>query len=246
MLPIPTINEVRTQCGTTLRLLQPAIGAGAHAAVYAIADHANLAVRIFHCRANSSLRLHPGHRAARLHAMLQIRPPELPPNTAAAWPVAAITGPDGSATGYLMPKAPPDTVNLKEIIADGNRELRKLTANRLHEAAAAIHRQGFILGDVNDANIGVTPTGTLWFYDVESWQFTDPEGNLHHAMGATLPYLHPSIVAEMKGVQRNCTAAGCPGNGYLHAMTPSCRPRQPYHDRYGIDLLCRKLLQQTL
>lgn len=247
--------EARTNEGTDLRVIVARLGRGTYGSVHPVADDDQTAAKIYHEDGNSTDRVRSRRRAARLRQMVELDPPYPGPHARVAWPTSTLRISEGDEVdddqtsperrdidGYLMRRAPADSVDLSELAARqaGSSDARR-AADLLESAAEALHDQGLVIGDVSGRNVALDGKSTLWLFDTDGWQFFDRSGRLHHAEGATERYTHPAVLDRLSGARPNCTSSRCPLWGVGHQPTASCQPREPRHDRYGIEMLAREL-----
>lgn len=234
---------VRAGDGRTLRLEQARLGRGTYGVVHPVAGDDRVAAKMYREWWTQAPRQQRELRTRKLAEMAAVDVPFAGDDVVVAWPQDTVAlGDERPVDGYLMVRAPEDAVPLS--ILGRTRfgsDAAKLAANLLESAVHELHRQGLVLGDVNAVNCALDDRGRLWFYDVDGWQFRARDGFLHYAHGATDYYTHQSIFARLSGTLPNCCDPRCPLTGHPHTPTPSCRPREPYHDRFGVAQLVRDL-----
>src|SRR5262249_38351409 len=168
------MQVVREDDGWEITLEGPALSRAGEASVYAVPDHPDLAAKIYH---NPT----PEH-ADKLAAMLAA-PPLLPAGTghaAIAWPVARLleAGGERRVTGYLMPRLQ-QAPSLWEVYNPGARQhaypefhygslLR--AARNLAGVVGALHQGGYVIGDLNESNVVVTPRALVALIDADLFQ----------------------------------------------------------------------------
>ena len=242
-IPIPLYDE----SGLELGIQEPPIGSGSFALVHTIVGDDTIAAKLFVSTPNLPL-VAQRYRGRKIASMTAMQPPSMPDSIKTAWPVSVIRcAPRDDChvhiAGYLMPKAPEGTVTLETLSARraGSPEAVR-AAQLLDDALAALHRQGIVFGDVSGRNAALDPDGNLWLYDTDGWQFTDTEGRLHYAQGATVGYLHPLVATQLAVDFRNCADRRCPYNGIVHSVSVNCHPRRPAHDKYAARRITKMLL----
>ena len=159
------------------------VGMGGEARIYAITGEPHLVAKIYHQPTNERIR--------KLTAMLA-NPPEDPMRSqdhlSIAWPVDLLLTPETNPqiVGYLMPR-----VNGMRPIADyyhprtrreqcplfNNLYLHRVARN-LAASVAALHRYGYVVGDVNESNILVADTALVTLVDTDSFQVRDVSNGL--------------------------------------------------------------------
>src|SRR4051794_16837561 len=159
---------------------------------------------------------------------------EAPPalaGAALAWPVDLLTGPGGRFAGFLMPRA--EGPRLFELYNPVSRRRAAPLCDwgRMHRAGAslaaafdALHGHGYVVGDVNESNILVSPEdASVTLVDADSFQVRDPRTGAVHRSGVgkaefTPPELQGARFAEVD--------------------------RAPEHDRFGLAVLLYLLLME--
>jgi len=150
------------------------IGAGGEARVLGIRWAPELVAKLYH---------HPTLEQARKLALMMESPPALPAGASIAWPVDLLTDPRGVRfAGFLMPRA-----EGPRVFEFYNPVSRRKTAPlfdwaRLHRAGAnlaaafdGLHGHGYVIGDVNESNILVSPTdASVVLVDADSFQVRGP------------------------------------------------------------------------
>ncbi|HEX8243702.1 MAG TPA: hypothetical protein VF541_09405, partial [Longimicrobium sp.] len=149
------------------------IGAGGEARVLEVPGEPGLVAKLY--------REPTLARARKLGLMLE-RPPALDPGAAVAWPVDLLTGPSGGRfAGFLMPRA--EGPRLFELYNPVSRRrcaplsdyafLHRAGVN-LAAAFAGLHAHGYVVGDVNESNILVSPADAgVTLVDADSFQVRD-------------------------------------------------------------------------
>ncbi len=153
----------------------PLLGRGGEASIYAVPGRTDLAAKIYHNPTDE--------HADKLAVMLADPPaPPLVPgeNRAVAWPTARLleAGGAGLVVGYLMPRF--DTIHLiwefynpaarQEICPQFHYGSLLRTARNLAAAVRTLHERGYVLGDLNESNVLVTPQALVTLLDVDSFQ----------------------------------------------------------------------------
>jgi TonB family protein len=170
-------------------------------------------------------------RAAKLARMIEA-PPALQGGAALAWPVDLLTDPNGGRfAGFLMPRAEgPRVFELYNPVS--RRHAAPLFDwGRLHRAGMslsaafdALHGCGYVVGDVNESNILVSPVdASVTLVDADSFQVRDPGTGAVYRSGVgkaefTPPELQGARFADVD--------------------------RAPEHDRFGLAVLLFLLLME--
>ncbi|HET7461978.1 MAG TPA: TonB family protein [Longimicrobium sp.] len=150
------------------------IGAGGEARVLGIRWDPGLVAKLYH---------QPTLEHARKLALMMEAPPTLPAGASIAWPVDLLTDPRGVRfAGFLMPRA-----EGPRVFEFYNPVSRRKTAPlfdwaRLHRAGAnlaaafdGLHGHGYVIGDVNESNILVSPAdASVVLVDADSFQVRGP------------------------------------------------------------------------
>jgi serine/threonine protein kinase len=219
------MRVLREQDGWEIALKGPPLGRAGGASVYAVPDQPDLAARIYH---NPT----PEH-AGKLTAMLAA-PPVLRAGNGhvpIAWPVARLleAGAERRVVGYLMPRTE-QAPSLWEVYNPGARlqvypqfhygSLLR-TARNLAGVVAALHQSGYVIGDLNESNVVVTPRALATLIDVDLLQV--PGGGRVYRCRVGRPEYTPP---ELQGV-------------------PVAEvDRQPEHDAFALAVLIFRLLMQ--
>ena len=157
--------------------LGPPLGGGGEADVYEVSGDPGLVAKIF--------KQPDAEREAKLHIM--VADPPMDPmqgqgHHSFTWPIDLLYSPDkGQFHGYLMPRIKgaspifdlynPQTRRSKYPLFSWRYLLR--TARNLASTVAAIHKRGYVIGDINESNVYVTDTALVTLIDTDSFQVTD-------------------------------------------------------------------------
>lgn len=205
------------------------IGEGGEAAVYAVSEHPQLALKHYH-------KIDP-ERAQKLRAMIAYPPrdPALESKFAhisIAWPVGiAYEGTQQRhALGFVMPLVT-GMVRLHEVtylkprakVRPGftYQHLLRVAQNLAH-AVHSIHKAGHVIGDLNDANVLVTGNAMITLVDTDSFQILD------QSAGRT--YRSPVGREEFTAPE-------------LHGRDFKLVTRDRRHDSFGLAVLVYQLLR---
>lgn len=215
-------TATKTSVATTKKL-----GEGGEGAVFDIAGRPDLVAKIYHPhRLNAAL-------AAKVQAMTR-NPPEDATrgplgHVSIAWPIDVLFR-GTQFVGYTMPKLKrsDDLYDLlqpqqraKEHGSLNHRHLYR-TARNLAIAMDAIHRKGYVLGDVNFKNALFNDDALITIVDCDSMQVTDANGVVHHCLVGVPEYTPP----ELQGADF------------------SRIDRTPDNDAFGLAVLIFQLLMQ--
>jgi DNA-binding helix-hairpin-helix protein with protein kinase domain len=188
--------------GKTLDIDEAAdlIQSGGEGSVYRLRASADRVAKIYHQPSPARLR--------KLEVML--RHPPTDPMTARrhvsiAWPRELLVSDDRAGTfrGFLMPRIDrADTVANVHHPQTRRRKHPSFDYRYLHRTAAniavavdALHRRGYVIGDINDQNILVNSQALVTLIDTDSMQVRDPERGEVYRCGVGRPEFTPPEVA---------------------------------------------------
>ncbi|HEU4561461.1 MAG TPA: TonB family protein [Longimicrobium sp.] len=199
------------------------IGVGGEARVLGLRWDPTLVAKLYH---------RPTLEHARKLVLMIETPPTLPEGVSIAWPVELLTDPRGArCAGFLMRRA-----EGPRVFEFYNPVSRRKTAPlfdwaRLHRAGAnlaaafdALHAAGYVIGDVNESNILVSPEdASIVLVDADSMQVRGPRpGELYRSKVGKAEFTPP----ELQGT---------------HFAEVD---RAPEHDRFGLATLLFLLLME--
>jgi hypothetical protein len=190
------------QRGRSITLIETQVlGTGGQARVFPVEGHPEWAAKVYH---------KPDFRHATKLAVMVANPPEDPMaargHASIAWPLDLLVDSGGSVAGFLMPR-----VNgTRPIIDYFNPKTRRKacpgfnyfyllrTARNLAAALHAIHSRGYVVGDLNDANILVSQTALVTLVDTDSFQVQDSQsGECYRCPVGRLEYSAPEVLARV-------------------------------------------------
>lgn len=209
-------THVGSRSGLAYKLGQE-IGAGGNGVVYAVSRRPELVAKI----QKSAL---SQHDVDKLDVLVRAATPEL--LEVAAWPTDLLKAANGQVVGFVMPRIL-DARPLYELYSPRSRVQHFPSADfrfLVHAAAnvarlfAAVHRAGFICGDVNHSNILVRQTATVAAVDCDSFQVGD--GSRFPCLVGTELFVPPELIGAQLGATR----------------------RTANHDNFGLALLIFHLL----
>jgi DNA-binding helix-hairpin-helix protein with protein kinase domain len=204
----------------------PLLGRGGEASIYAVPGRTDLAAKIYHNPTEE--------QAGKLAAMLTAPPVATPSrgqHVAIAWPVGRLleVGGEGHVIGYLMPRI--DNAHLiwefynpgvrQEICPSFHHGSLLRTARNLAAVVRTLHECGYVLGDLNESNVLVTPQALVTAIDVDSFQTPGRDRLYRCRVGRpdyTPPELQDASFAEVD--------------------------RRPEHDAFALAVLIFQLLMQ--
>ncbi|HEV7587930.1 MAG TPA: hypothetical protein VGO40_07335 [Longimicrobium sp.] len=198
------------------------IGAGGEAVVYGVPGDGTLVAKLYHEPAIE--------RARKLGAMLA-HPPAMPEGTATAWPADLLLDGRGRFAGFVMPRA--EGPRLFEFYNPVSRRETAggFHAGRMHRAGRnlaaafdALHAAGYVVGDVNESNLLVSPIDSgVTLVDADSLQVRDAESGAVFRSRVGKPEFTPP---ELQGVSFEEV------------------DRTEVHDRFGLAVLLFLLLME--
>lgn len=168
-------------------------------------------------------------------AWMLAHPPDDPTRKLAhasiAWPTELLYDAGGQLVGYLMPYVK-DAFTLlhafnptlrKRILPGFNRLYLHRTARNLAAALAVLHASEYVVGDLNEGNIMVTPSALVTLIDTDSFQVLERSG-------ARVTF-YPCPVGKPEYTPRE-----------LYGTDFKGRQRYPEHDHFGLGVLIFQLL----
>src|SRR5512147_2821049 len=168
------------------------VGRGGEASVYKLAVQPALLAKIYHRppRPDYELKL----------AWMQANPPDDPTraqgHASIAWPNDLLYDASGHLAGYVMVNVR-NAVPLLQVfnprlraktLPTFNRRYLHRTARNLAAALGALHAGNYVVGDLNESNVMVTPSALVTVIDADSFQ-------VQRRVGAK-PYVHPCPVGK--------------------------------------------------
>jgi DNA-binding helix-hairpin-helix protein with protein kinase domain len=205
------------------------IGRGGEATVYKLAVQPALLAKIYHGRAREGY--------AEKLAWMQANPPDDPTraqgHASIAWPNDLLYDGSSSLVGYVMVHVQ-NAVPLLQVfnprsraktLPNFNRRYLHRAARNLAAALGALHASNYIVGDLNESNVMVTPSALITLIDTDSFQVQRRVGSK--------PVLHPCPVGKPEYTPPE-----------LQGKTFAQVPRQAEHDRFGLAVLIFQLLME--
>ena len=159
------------------------VGSGGEARVFVHPLDVTLAAKVYH---------RPTHAQLQKLRVMLANPPDDPTSDqdhiSIAWPIDLLSMAYGERqfAGYLMPRARGMRPLFKIYNPSSRRvECRLFTYRYLHRAARnlasavrALHRRGYVVGDINESNILVSDRALVTLVDTDSFQVTDPQDGM--------------------------------------------------------------------
>ena len=205
------------------------VGHGGEATVYRVRGQPNCLAKLY----ESQTRPEYGNKLI----WMRDHPPEDPTqavgHASLAWPVDLLYDARGKLAGYLMPYIR-DAALLLEVF---NPKRRAITlpqfdcrylfraARNLAVSLGALHEHGYVVGDLNESNVLVTPSALVTLIDTDSFQVQEQKGRrvvIYRCPVAKLEYTPPELQKQP------------PGKTF----------RRPEHDAFGLGVLIFQLLME--
>lgn len=186
---------------TSTRTESELLGAGGEAEVFRVPGDRDLAEKRWR---------RPTLAQARKLEVMLTHPPEgatLDGHVNLAWPTELVRNGSGTVVGFRMPAVDLDR-SLPAFTAynpDARRDQlpgitwRHLvrTARNLSSVVSALHRSGYVVGDLNESNVLVDRRALVTILDCDSIQVADPAtGELHHCGVARPEFLAPELAGR--------------------------------------------------
>ncbi|MDC0835211.1 hypothetical protein POG22_19740 [Geitlerinema sp. CS-897] len=217
--------KVQRQSNGEFITLSRELGGGGEGKVYAVAENSSWVAKVYH-------RVTP--EMPRKLAVMYANPPDDPlrsqGHVSIAWPEDLLLQ-RGRVVGFLMPRAD-GGFPLHTFYTPASRRDRcplfnylylYRSARNLAAAASNLHARGYVIGDVNESNILVSPTALVTLVDTDSFQVCDPQRDR----------LYPCPVGKP-----DFTPPELQGKTLRHVR------RLPEHDRFGLAVLIFQLLME--
>ncbi len=144
-----------------------------------------------------------------------------------AWPLNLLYNPPGQFAGYVMPRVTNAAALLSvfnprtraRTLPNFNWQYQHRTARNLAKALKALHDSHYVVGDLNESNVLVTPTALITIIDTDSFQ-VHAHGRMFYCPVGKPEYTPPE----------------------LQGKTFRDEPRKPEHDSFGLSVLVFQLL----
>ena len=209
--------------------LAESVGRGGEATVYRVRGQTGWLAKIYEQG--------PRPKYAEKLAWMIGHPPENPTRSIAhsslAWPTGLLYDSKDKLAGYMMPHihaAVPmlDVFNPRRRQATLPRFDRRYlhrTARNLSATLSALHARGYVIGDLNESNVLVTPSALISLIDTDSFQVQELRGK-----GIVF---HPCPVGKLEYTPPE-----------LHGQAIGSIVRQPDHDAFALGVLIFQLLME--
>lgn len=176
------------------------LGRGGEATVHAVQGEPQLAVKLWNEPS--------AEQRAKLAVMLRSVPEDVPGpggHRSLAWPLAAVTGTDSQAAGFVMPRL--DAARMKPLHQVYHPGTRRRTApgvgwhwlvraaRNLAATLATLHASGYIVGDLNESNVLASDRALVTLIDLDSIQVRDGRSVYRCPVGK-LEYTPPELAGR--------------------------------------------------
>lgn len=211
------------------------LGSGGEAEVFRVPGRPDLAEKRWR---------NPTLAQARKLSVMLAHPPEgatFEGHVNLAWPTSEVRSASGSVVGFRMPAV--DLERALPVFTAYNPHARReqfagitwrhlvRTARNLAAVVAALHRAGYVVGDLNESNVLVDRRALVTILDCDSIQVADPEtGELHHCGVARPEFLAP----ELTGRDLSTTARHLASDRFALAVMIFLLLREGVHPYAGI------------
>jgi serine/threonine protein kinase len=204
-------------------------GTGGEATVYTLKDRPGWLAKIYKAA--------PRPNYARKLNWMVAHPPANPTNgldhSSLAWPTELVYDSRRKLTGYLMPYIQGTTSLLEvfnprrraETLPGFNRRYLHRTARNLAATLEVLHTSGYVVGDLNESNVLVTPSALVTLIDADSFQVQEQRN------GRLINY--PCPVGKLEYTPPE-----------LQGKTMEKVLRLPQHDSFGLGVLIFQLLME--
>jgi serine/threonine protein kinase len=209
--------------------LGESVGRGGEATVYCVRGQTGWLAKIYEQAPHSNY-------ADKLTWMIN-HPPENPTRSIAhpslAWPSSLLYDSKHKLVGYMMPHIHA-AVPMLEVFNPRRRQatLPRFDRRYLHRTArnlsatlTALHARGYVIGDLNESNVLVTPSALISLIDTDSFQVQEMRGD-------QILY-HPCPVGKLEYTPPE-----------LHSQAIGSIVRQPEHDAFALGVLIFQLLME--
>jgi serine/threonine protein kinase len=209
--------------------LSRVIGKGGQATVYRVAGNSTHLAKVY---------LHPRPDDEKKLTWMVTNPPDDPSahlqHASIAWPTQILYKPDKMFAGYLMPFVKNAVAMLNvfnprlraRTLPEFDHRYLHRTARNLAAALGALHARDYVVGDLNESNVMVTPTTLVTMIDTDSFQVrATPRGKP--------PVIYPCPVGKFEYLPPE-----------LQNQSLKDVFRLPEHDRFALAVLIFQLLME--
>lgn len=179
---------------------------GGEGIIYEVQDRSDLLIKIYKQNDNQGNIIVTRDLAEKLEYMKSNPPGQLASQGCIAWPID-IAYKDGKLIGFVMPRLKIDSTILqiyayKNPLYDAKSydnfpsvKSRIMIAINLVSIVNELHKNGYIVGDLNHENLGVNKkTGQINVVDCDSFHIIDSKGVTYRTKVAMPGYLAPEII----------------------------------------------------
>lgn len=211
------------------------LGSGGEAEVFRVPGRPDLAEKRWR---------NPTLAQARKLSVMLAHPPEgatFEGHVNLAWPTSEVRGPAGAVVGFRMPAV--DLERSLPVFTAYNPDARRQrlagitwrhlvrTSRNLASVVAALHRAGYVVGDLNESNVLVDRRALVTILDCDSIQVADPgTGEVHHCGVARPEFLAP----ELSGRDLSSTGRRLSSDRFALAVMVFLLLREGVHPYAGI------------
>lgn len=211
------------------------LGAGGEAEVFRVPGREHLAEKRWR---------NPTLAQARKLAVMLEHPPEgatFEGHVNLAWPTEVVRNGGGTVVGFRMPAV--DLARSLPVFTAYNPDARRSqltgitwrhlvrTGRNLAAVVSALHRAGYVVGDINESNVLVDRRALVTILDCDSIQVSDPgTGELHHCGIARPEFLAP----ELAGRDLSATARRIASDRFALAVMVFLLLREGVHPYAGV------------
>ncbi len=206
-------------CKTKISLKE-CIASGGEGVVYDTHEFHDVVVKLYH---------HPPDQKTvlKLIAMVKSKDPELRQFT--TWPISTVSDSKGVVCGFIMRQLDQEYRAIHQLFSPGDRKeyfpqvdwhFLVHVARNLSAAFAVVHKNGYVIGDVNEGNIYIAKDGTVRLIDCDSFQVSSQTGMFLCEVG--VPQFTSPELLKMSSFKNIIRTAN--------------------HDNFGLAVLCFHLL----
>lgn len=183
--------------GKQYALAGQVLASGGEGSVFAIQSEPGRVAKIYHSAT--------GALEKKITLMVR-RPPPSHIMQQLAWPLDVLRDSAGQFKGFVMRKLDA-TDELLKLYKYPPMEFESITlrhrliiAQNICSVISGVHQAGYVFGDFNSMNIGVNlKTGSVAFFDTDSYHIRDPYSNEVYRCGVCLPgYVAPELITACK------------------------------------------------
>lgn len=180
---------------------------GGEGFIYEVLENPNLLLKIYKDTDTQGSPIVTHELQQKLEYMKNNPPDSLVSNGLVAWPIELLKNEHNRLIGFVMPKLDIDEhlqrvysyrhpkTDSTDYASFPSVKSRISIAINLCSALNELHRNGYVIGDFNHANIGVNyRTGQIYFMDCDSFHIVDENGKVYRTNVIMAGYLAPEII----------------------------------------------------